>query len=475
MPVASDRSTISNLRATLSNVSRHADSTPLGSASGARVGIGAKIRKPGEPIDPEPPAIRIFTGMNPDGQDDATDMTMQRRMMRQQTRRGLLSGGLFLLLTTAAATAQGIYPEIPPGFEAEKLAAWLLNPGDDGFAPGTGGATMRYLVETDGTIAAVQIVRASDNAVADVLARRLEAYRMAPARYFGHRVRVDQETSIRFETSATGYDVWIDERKVVLGSDDLLPTAGAPPTTLVSSQPIVEAAIVAKIPVAELLTSLDIPTMPNGNVPRGTVELTLLVEKNGSYGPPIRMKSNHPFLTRPIFDLFNGGKGIAGMADDGRPVRSIVRIQVTVDQTERDGKKVPAVSGESLAAGGTATSPVGGGRRSGFVPNGRKIGYDADELHANIAYPPFAHKNGVEAKVLAKVFVDAEGGVVPTKTMKVVASGSTTAVGDVWQEALPLFTAAATEVIRKTRFRPAYQNEQPIRSQLLVIVDFSCA
>lgn len=380
---------------------------------------------------------------------------------------------LLFALAAMPAVAQGLYPEIPPGYEARRLAIWLLTD-VDASTIGDGGATFRYLVNTDGSIEGVRTTRSTDTDRADMMAERLADYRMAPARYFGHRVRIEQETSIRYEQSATGVDVWIDDEKAELSRTDLTPETDVPSDGLTTNPtPIVTPDRPAFLDFESLAASLEVPQMRSGDYARGKVTVRLLVEPDGSYLAPIHLHSTHPMLTRPVFELLNGGTAEPGMVD-GRPVRSILEFAIDVEMITDGGKSEPYVTIDRFAFIDEAEIEFAefvsmdeisfaseASDRSGeypeFIADVSLATYDPEILASNVERPALAVENDMEGRVICTVYIEADGTVSRVEIVE----------GD------RIFHDAARAAILATPFTPATQNGMAVPFRLRVPVHFT--
>ncbi len=92
-----------------------------------------------------------------------------------------------------------------------------------------------------------------------------------------------------------------------------------------------------------------------------------------------------------------------------------------------------------------------------FVSYEQEPDVDMAELQKNVVYPDVAIKAGIEGKVMISVLIDRSGRVQKT----VIRSSSSS-----------LLDKAAIEAVKKTTFKPGFQNKQPVNSWLLIPVIF---
>jgi len=92
-----------------------------------------------------------------------------------------------------------------------------------------------------------------------------------------------------------------------------------------------------------------------------------------------------------------------------------------------------------------------------FVSYEQEPDVDMGELQKNVVYPDVAIKAGIEGKVMISVLIDKSGRVIKT----VIRSTSSS-----------LLDKAAIDAVKKTTFKPGFQNKQPVTSWLLIPVIF---
>lgn len=81
-----------------------------------------------------------------------------------------------------------------------------------------------------------------------------------------------------------------------------------------------------------------------------------------------------------------------------------------------------------------------------------------DELAKNLVYPEIARKAGVEGRVLIWVLLSKEGKVLGTEVIKSLGNNGC--------------DEAAIDAIKKVKWRPAYQRDQPVNVKVAITVNF---
>lgn len=246
---------------------------------------------------------------------------------------------LGILLRASAVTAQGLYPETPPGFDAGKLAEHLA--GDEPFhgSMPNGEITLTFLVDTTGRIHDVttrtSVYLFNHTSIDDLVA----GFRMTPATWRGKPVEVEWSIHLRFLTEETDdgmwQHVWVDGEKFSFPPTEESDGAHLmemfnPTIFLPTTAPTVDTIDLVERIVRAYLSH-------NHHHAPSSVRATarLLVEPDSSHGPPISLRLDTPtpdstLWINVLVDALEGVRTVSGMLRDGT-TRSVLELPITIE------------------------------------------------------------------------------------------------------------------------------------------------
>ena len=387
----------------------------------------------------------------------------------------------------SALTAQGLYPEAPPTFDAGELAEHLA--GEEPFhgSMPNGEITLTFLVDTTGTVHDVTSQTSVSLFSHTVIDDQLAGFRMTPATWRGRPVEVEWSVHLRFlgeETDQGRWQhVWIEGEKFSfpplddVDDGDYIMESFSPRVSVPTESATVDTADLAERIVRAYLTHDYHHPSP------ARLTARLVVNPDSTHGPPVSIRLDAPspdstLWVNVLYDALQGVRTTAGMLR-GSPTRSILELPVVIavtgesGETERIGvtiggkeytSRVDRHSPPDAELSIDISFPNNEGRsptRTDESIEGRgdstSVTFNPEELGRYVVYPEIARANSLEGRVIMLVDVDAEGTVTSLRVL---------------QSDNPIFHASAMDAVRSITFRPATIDGRPVAGQTTVRVDF---